>query len=65
MRKLNETRNFSSLLGLIEEAQVMFNRMEAHLRGVARIRTLEEDIQKLKKERRALQKELGKEEYDH
>ena len=31
MRKLYETRNFSGLLGLIEEAQSMANRMEAGL----------------------------------
>ena len=31
MRKCYETRNFASLLGLIEEAQTMANRMEAAL----------------------------------
>lgn len=31
MRKCNETRNYSYLLGLIEEAQTMVNRMETRL----------------------------------
>ena len=31
MRKANKTRNYSSLLGLIEEAQSMGNRMESAL----------------------------------
>ena len=31
MRKCNETRNYGHLPGLIEEAQTMFNRMEARL----------------------------------
>ncbi len=31
MRKANKTRNYSSLLGLIEEAQSMGNRMESVL----------------------------------
>jgi len=31
MRKCNELRNYSALLGLIEEVQIMGNRMESPL----------------------------------
>jgi seryl-tRNA synthetase len=50
MRKLNETRNYSSLLGLIEEAQFMVNRMEAALHDAKDIRRLTEKRSELKKE---------------
>lgn len=57
MRKLNETRNYAPLLSLIEEAQVMGNRMEAGLSDIKDHKSLLEDISKLKKELKALQKE--------
>lgn len=50
MRKLNETRNYAPLLSLIEEAQVMGNRMEAGLSDIKDHKSLLEDISKLKKE---------------
>ena len=31
MRKLNESRNYGSLLGMVEEVQTLVNRMEAAL----------------------------------
>ncbi len=57
MRKLNETRNYSALLSLIEEAQMLANRMEAKLSDIKDRESLNEDITKLKKELKALRKE--------
>lgn len=57
MRRLNETRNYAPLLSLIEEAQVMGNRMEAGLSDIKDHKSLLEDISKLKKELKALRKE--------
>ena len=61
MRKAYETRNFSYLLGLIEEAQSMGNKMEAKLWDQKDFLALKEEVaplkaevEKLKKERRAL-----------
>lgn len=69
MRKCHETRNFSYLLGLIEEAQTMANRMESSL-GCKREYNHWHD--KLKKEQQEyndlvqrcnkMRKELGKKE---
>lgn len=62
MRKLYETRNFSGLLGLIEEVQVMANRMEAKLYTMKDIERGEEVKSNLKKEidiLKAKKKELG------
>ena len=50
MRKCSETRNFSYLPGLIEEAQHMANRMEAALQDVGDIETLHDRKCKLEKE---------------
>lgn len=50
MRKLYETRNFSALLGLIEESQSMANRMEAKLYTIKDIDRAEEVRKRLKKE---------------
>jgi len=64
MRKCYETRNFSSLLGLIEEAQTLVNRMEAGLRDYKdagynedRIADIKKELKELKKEKRKLQNE--------
>lgn len=55
MRKLYETRNFSGLLGLIEEAQSMANRMEAGLGDKKDLIAMHEEWdglrKKIKKER--------------
>ena len=63
MRKCHETRNYSYLLGLIEEAQTLVNRMEASLYDrkdaeeylPERIKQLKEEIKALKKEKKELE----------
>ena len=62
MRDADKTRNYSYLLGLIEEAQSMGNRMESALEDVKDVARLHErrkelhaEVTKLKKEK----KELG------
>jgi len=67
MRKCNETRNYSYLLGLIEEAQTMANRMEARLEDYSDMYGSWNDIHKAKRELRKiedkknqLQKEIEK-----
>ena len=42
MRDANKTRNYSYILGLIEEAQSMANRMEAKLEQINDIEKLDE-----------------------
>jgi len=59
MRKANETRNFSYLLGLIEEAQVMGDRMEAGLYDKADEETLRETIKQLEARRKILRDEVN------
>ena len=54
MRKAYETRNFSYLLGLIEEAQSMGQKMEAKLYSIRDFKNLEQEIKQAKKELRAL-----------
>lgn len=63
MRKAEETKNFSYLKGLIEEAQMMGNRMEARLWDQKDFEhrkeehaLLKEEIKKLKEEKKALTK---------
>jgi uncharacterized protein YecA (UPF0149 family) len=60
MRECYKTRNFNYLLGLIEEAQNMANRMEAALWDVHDYERLHQEIKELKEEKKALKKELGK-----
>jgi len=55
MRKLYETRNFSALLGLVEEAQIMASRMESKLYSIKDINYAEEIKAKLKKEIKELE----------
>ncbi len=69
IRKLDSTKNYSSLLSLIEEAQAMANRMEAALydkkdlfRARDEVRVLKEEIKLLREEKQNLNKELGKKE---
>ena len=50
MRGCYKTRNFSALMGLIEEAQLMGNRMEAALEDQDDIANLVEAKSKIKKE---------------
>lgn len=53
MRKCYETRNFSGILGLVEEAQSMGNKMEAALYD-------KNDIESYREERSQLRKEVDK-----
>ena len=57
IRKLDSTKNYSSLLSLVEEIQSMANRMEAKLGDVRDFADLENDISVLKKEIKKLKKE--------
>ena len=57
MRACYKTRNFSGLLGLIEEAQALANRMEARLEDQADIEELLEKRDALYREVSALRKE--------
>jgi predicted nuclease with TOPRIM domain len=62
MRACYKTRNFAPLLGLIEEAQTLANRMEAHLDQAKeyfelrdKCRELAKELKELKKEKEGLQ----------
>lgn len=57
MRDCYETRNFSYLLGLIEEAQSLANRMESSLRDNKEIKDLSERRNDLKDEVDSLEAE--------
>lgn len=57
MRKCHETRNFSYILGLIEEAQAMGNRMEGALEDIRDLRGIREEVKELQQKRRELIKE--------
>ncbi len=58
MREQYKTRNFAGLLGLIEEAQSMGNRMEAALSDQKSYKTLEERQRKLGKHLKKVNKTL-------
>ena len=55
MRECNKTLNFSYLLGLIEEAQTLGNRMESKLHEIKDYERLHEDIRDLKKKKKKLE----------
>ena len=57
MRNCDSTRNYSYILGLIEEAQSAANRMESALEDYGDIGYVTEELSKLKKELRVLKKE--------
>jgi hypothetical protein len=62
MRDCDKTKNYSYLLGMIEEAQYLANKMEAALYDMKDVRRLNEERSKLKVEvsnLRAQKKELG------
>jgi hypothetical protein len=59
MRKAYETRNFSYLPGLIEEAQSMGNRMESGLEDKHSVEYYREEASKARKEMRAVEKRLA------
>ena len=50
MRGCLKSHNFSYLIGLIEEAQSMGNRMESGLGDKKNLKSMQEDISKLKQE---------------
>ncbi len=54
IRALDKTKNYSALLSLVEEMQMMANRMEAALWDQKDILQLREEISKLKKEKQYL-----------
>lgn len=60
LRKCNETRNYAYMMSLVEELQVLGNRMEAHLEDKRDIKSLHQDIKTLKKERKKLLAEVEK-----
>ena len=58
MRECTKTLNFSYLLGLIEEAQTLANRMEANLYDIKDFERLRDDIAKLKKQKKKLEEKI-------
>ena len=58
MRECVKTANFSYLPGLIEEAQSLGNRMEAHLYEIKDYNRLHKDIKVLKKKKKKLEEEV-------
>ena len=58
MRECTKTLNFSYLLGLIEEAQTLANRMETKLFEIKDFERLHEDIAKLKKQKKKLEEKI-------
>lgn len=58
MRECLKTNNFSYLDGLIEETQVLVNRMESKLHDYKDAKYDEDRIKKLKLEKKKLQKEV-------
>ena len=59
MRECIKTVNFSYLLGLIEEAQILANRMEARLFEMKDYERLHKEIRDLKKKKKKLEEEVG------
>jgi cell division protein FtsB len=60
IRKCDETKNYSVLLSLTEEAQLMGNRMEAALYDIKDVENLREKLSKLKKEHKKLDASIKK-----
>ena len=58
MRDCTKTLNFSYLLGLIEEAQSLGSRMEAHLYDIKDFNCLHKDIKALEKKKKKLKQEV-------
>ena len=58
MRKCEKTKNFSYLLGLIEEAQSIASRMEAKLEDFKEIRNSHERKTEAEKEAKKIEKKL-------
>lgn len=60
LRKAYDTRNFSYMLALIEEAQSMGNRMESGLGDIRQLEGIREDIKKLDNQKKELKKKVAK-----
>ena len=58
MREADKTKNYSYLLGLIEEAQSMANRMEAGLGDKKDLEHMSDEKKRLKKELKKLDQEV-------
>jgi pyrimidine operon attenuation protein/uracil phosphoribosyltransferase len=58
MRECNKTLNFSYLIGLVEEAQTLANRMEAKLYDIKDFERLHDDIKDLKKKKKKLEEKI-------
>ena len=58
MRDCVKTSNFSYLSGLIEEAQSLGSRMEAHLYDIKDFNRLRDDIKALEKKKKKLKEEV-------
>ena len=58
MRDCVKTSNFSYLSGLIEEAQSLGSRMEAHLHDINDFNRLHKDIKALEKKKKKLKQEV-------
>ena len=62
IRKCSKTGNYSYLLGLVEEAQDMANRMESALWDQADFKYQKEEYKKLKKKCKEMEDKLEEEE---
>ncbi len=61
IRECDKTKNYSYLIGLLEEAQVLANRMESALWDQKEFLHMEERYNKLKKEVKELEKKTPNE----
>jgi len=61
MRSCYKTRNFASSLGLVEELQGMFSRMESKLSTIKDYKWLQKEIKRLTKKKKDLQNKVGEE----
>ena len=60
MRSCNETKNYSYLLGLIEEAQSMANKMESKIDLIKDFEELKEQCKNLAERKNDLKKDIKK-----
>ena len=60
MRSCNETKNYSYLLGLVEEAQSMANKMESKIDLIKDFEELKEQCKNLTERKNDLKKDIKK-----
>ena len=60
IRSCNETRNYSYLLGLVEEAQSMANKMESKIDSIKQFEELKEQCKNLVERKNDLKKDIKK-----